>query len=119
MSRFLLEVVLGWVQQGPRLAHSCPIYRVLVSLLEELSPAILKFCRFFGGRVDMTTSFTGTSDVRVGIYTVVFDRKAASLGEARVGGRHSLAFPLAKEADLVRTICNKYSYQTVQCNKVI
>ncbi|MED6153079.1 hypothetical protein PIB30_098118, partial [Stylosanthes scabra] len=134
-SRFLLEVVLGWVQQGPRLAHSCPssevysaveipffglvssfctesalismttfssdtglvtlysaanlrdrLHGVLVSFLEELSPAILKFCRFFGGRVDVTVSFTGTSGVGVGICTTVFDRNAASLGEAHVGG---------------------------------
>ncbi|MED6218191.1 hypothetical protein PIB30_024676 [Stylosanthes scabra] len=168
-SRSLLEVVLGRVQQGPRLAHFCPssevccrdpipraslqlhcltrdpacpeyviyiilgevhstsnfrhwlcfillhisvlflhrviaylddhlffrhctaslqdrLHGVLVSLLEELSPAILKFCRFFGGRVDVTVSFTGTSGVGVGICTTVLDRNAASLGEVRVGG---------------------------------
>ncbi|MED6225261.1 hypothetical protein PIB30_092002 [Stylosanthes scabra] len=62
------------------------LHGVLVSLLEELSPAILKFCRFFGGRVDVTASFTGTSGVGVGIYTAVFDCNVASLGEAPVGG---------------------------------
>ncbi|MED6182689.1 hypothetical protein PIB30_031011 [Stylosanthes scabra] len=129
-SRFPLEVV----QQGPRLAHSCPssevccrgpipwaslqfhcltrhpalprvrhihrswgvtlysaaslrdrLHGVLVSFREVLSPAILKFYRFFGGRVNVTASFTGTSGVGVGICTAVFDHNVASLGEARVG----------------------------------
>ncbi|MED6137796.1 hypothetical protein PIB30_068347 [Stylosanthes scabra] len=62
------------------------LHGVLVSLLEELSPAILKFCCFFGGIVDVTASFTGTSGVGVGICTAVFDHNAASLGEAHVGG---------------------------------
>ncbi|MED6219637.1 hypothetical protein PIB30_037610 [Stylosanthes scabra] len=62
------------------------LHGILVSLLEELSPAILKFCHFFGGRVDVTAPFSGTSGVGVGICTAMFDRNAASLGEARVGG---------------------------------
>ncbi|MED6158222.1 hypothetical protein PIB30_030844 [Stylosanthes scabra] len=62
------------------------LHEVLVSFLEELYPAILKFCRFFGGRVDVFVSFTGTSGAGVGICMTVFDRNAASLGEARVGG---------------------------------
>ncbi|MED6196680.1 hypothetical protein PIB30_049611 [Stylosanthes scabra] len=79
------------------------LHGVQVSFLEELFPAILKFYRFFGGRVDVTASFTGTSGVGVGICTTMFDRNAASLGEA----------------DLVCTICNKCSYQAFQYNKVL
>ncbi|MED6219189.1 hypothetical protein PIB30_033604 [Stylosanthes scabra] len=60
------------------------LHVVLVSLLDELSPAILKLCRFFGGRVNVTVSFAGTSGVGVGICMLVFNRNAASLGEARV-----------------------------------
>ncbi|MED6181522.1 hypothetical protein PIB30_020092 [Stylosanthes scabra] len=77
----------------------------------------LKLCCFFGGKTNVTVSFTGMTGVYVRI--ALLDCDVGRLIEARVERRCNLVFPLTRESDLMRAICNECTYQTVQDNKLL